>query len=465
MSKKYVYFFGGGKAEGSSKMRNLLGGKGCDLAEMTSLKIPVPAGFTITTEVCNIYYGNKKKYPPGLREQVKLELAKVEKVMGLKFGDPKNPLLLSVRSGARVSMPGMMDTILNLGLNDKTVKGLIDNSGDARFAYDSYRRFIQMYSDVVLGSNRDKMEERIAERKREKGLKLDIELSADDWRGVVAEFKEIVKMETGKDFPEDPEKQLWGAIGAVFESWDTPRAVTYRQLNKIPGDWGTAVNVQAMVFGNMGGESATGVAFTRDPATGEKIFFGEFLPNAQGEDVVAGIRTPQPISKARKADPALLSMEETLPKAYQELEKIYQRLEKHFKDMQDIEFTIQDSKLYMLQCRNGKRTGRVQKKNRQHAPDKTDSSATQCVAPRRKTPPATILILCALDVRAIFGHHHDPRTRGDVRRHLGADAVRQHSRLVRGGGGLPLGHRLGFDDLQGRALRQLDGDRIHVVQR
>jgi len=253
-------------------------------------------------------------------------------------------------------MPGMMDTILNLGLNDKTVKGLIDKSGDARFAFDSCRRFIQMYSDVVLGVNRDKMEERIAERKRQKGLKLDIELSAEDWQGLVAEFKAIVKQQTAKEFPEDPEKQLWGAIGAVFESWDTPRAVTYRKLNKIPGDWGTAVNVQAMVFGNMGGESATGVAFTRDPATGEKVFFGEFLPNAQGEDVVAGIRTPQPISKARKADPALPSMEETLPKGYQELEKIYQRLEKHFKDMQDIEFTLQQGKLWMLQTRSGKRT-------------------------------------------------------------------------------------------------------------
>ena len=356
MAKKYVYFFGAGKAEGNSKMRNLLGGKGCDLAEMTNLKIPVPAGFTITTEVCTAYYANKKKYPAGLKEQVQRALARLEIAMGAKFGDPKNPLLLSVRSGARVSMPGMMDTILNLGLNGRTIQGLIEKAGEERFAYDSYRRFIQMYSDVVLGVNRDKMEERIAERKRQKGTKLDIELSAQDWRELVAEFKGIVKKETGKDFPEDPAKQLWGSIGAVFESWDTPRAVTYRKLNKIPGDWGTAVNVQAMVFGNMGGESATGVAFTRDPAAGEKIFFGEFLPNAQGEDVVAGIRTPQPISKARKADPALLSLEETLPQAYQELEKIYQRLEKHFKDMQDIEFTIQQGKLWMLQTRSGKRT-------------------------------------------------------------------------------------------------------------
>ena len=356
MAKKYVYFFGAGKAEGNSKMRNLLGGKGCDLAEMTNLKIPVPAGFTITTEVCTAYYANKKKYPPGLKEQVQRALARLEIAMGAKFGDPKNPLLLSVRSGARVSMPGMMDTILNLGLNGRTIQGLIEKAGEDRFAYDSYRRFIQMYSDVVLGVNRDKMEERIAERKRQKGTKLDIELSAQDWRDLVAEFKGIVQKETGKDFPEDPAKQLWGSIGAVFESWDTPRAVTYRKLNKIPSDWGTAVNVQAMVFGNMGGESATGVAFTRDPAAGEKVFFGEFLPNAQGEDVVAGIRTPQPISKARKADPALLSLEETLPQAYQELEKIYQRLEKHFKDMQDIEFTIQQGKLWMLQTRSGKRT-------------------------------------------------------------------------------------------------------------
>jgi pyruvate,orthophosphate dikinase len=356
MAKKYVYFFGAGKAEGSSKMRNLLGGKGCDLAEMTNLKIPVPPGFTITTEVCTFYYANKKKYPKELREQVQKSLAKVEKAMGARFGDPRNPLLLSVRSGARVSMPGMMDTILNLGLNEKTVQGLIEMSGDARFAYDSYRRFIQMFSDVVLGVHRNQMEELITERKKAKGVKLDIELSADDWKDLVGGFKALVKKETGKDFPEDPNKQLWGAIGAVFESWDTPRAITYRQLNKIPEDWGTAVNVQTMVFGNMGGESATGVAFTRDPATGEKFFFGEFLPNAQGEDVVAGTRTPQPIGRDRKADPSLLSMEEMLPKPYGELEKIYQRLEKHFKDMQDIEFTIQQGKLWMLQTRSGKRT-------------------------------------------------------------------------------------------------------------
>jgi pyruvate,orthophosphate dikinase len=356
MAKKYVYFFGAGKAEGSSKMRNLLGGKGCDLAEMTNLKIPVPPGFTITTEVCTAYYANRKKYPTGLKEQVKNGLAKVEKAMGAKFGDPKNPLLLSVRSGARISMPGMMDTILNLGLNDKTVQGLIEKSGDARFAYDSYRRFVQMYGDVVLGVDRKQMEERIDERKNRKGIKLDIELSAQDWRELVQEFKEIIKKDTGKEFPEDPSQQLWGAIGAVFESWDTPRAITYRKLNKIPGDWGTAVNVQTMVFGNMGGESATGVAFTRDPATGEKIFFGEFLPNAQGEDVVAGIRTPQPLKKTRKTDPSLLSMEEMLPKAYQELERIYRRLENHFRDMQDIEFTVQQGKLWMLQTRTGKRT-------------------------------------------------------------------------------------------------------------
>ncbi|MGB9698919.1 MAG: pyruvate, phosphate dikinase [Thermodesulfobacteriota bacterium] len=356
MAKKYVYFFGAGKAEGNSQMRNLLGGKGCDLAEMTNLKIPVPPGFTITTEVCTAYYQNKKKYPPGLKEQVEKGLRKIEKVMGAKFGDPQNPLLLSVRSGARVSMPGMMDTILNLGLNDQTVQGLIANSRDERFAYDSYRRFIQMYSDVVLGVSREKMEERISEKKKQKGVTLDIELSAEDWKELVAEFKEIVKQETGKSFPDDPQKQLWGAISAVFESWNNPRAITYRQLNKIPDDWGTAVNVQAMVFGNMGGESATGVAFTRDPATGEKVFFGEFLPNAQGEDVVAGIRTPQPLNLARKTDPALVSMEELLPKAYKELVQIKEKLEKHFKDMQDIEFTVQQGKLWMLQTRTGKRT-------------------------------------------------------------------------------------------------------------
>ena len=356
MAKKYVYFFGAGKADGTTKMRTLLGGKGCDLAEMTTLKIPVPAGFTITTEVCNIYYANKKKYPAGLKDQIKTAMGKLEKVMGMKFGDPKNPLLLSIRSGARISMPGMMDTILNLGLSDKTVKGLIENSGDERFAYDSYRRFVQMYSDVVLGVPREKLEEFISEKKSEKGVKLDTELTGEDWKELVGKFKEFVKQESGKVFPEDPEKQLWGAIGAVFESWDNPRAITYRKLNKIPDDWGTAVNVQAMVFGNMGGQSATGVAFTRDPATGERVFFGEWLPNAQGEDVVAGIRTPQPINLARKGDSPLTSMEEAMPGTYRELEKIYQRLENHFKNMQDIEFTVQQGKLWMLQTRTGKRT-------------------------------------------------------------------------------------------------------------
>jgi len=356
MAKKYVYFFGAGKADGTTKMRALLGGKGCDLAEMTSLKIPVPAGFTITTEVCNIYYANKKKYPAGLKDQVKTAMGKLEKVMGMRFGDLKNPLLLSIRSGARVSMPGMMDTILNLGLSEKTVKGLVENSGDERFAYDSYRRFVQMYSDVVLGVPREKLEEFISEKKAERGVKLDTELTGEDWKELVRTFKDFVKQETGKDFPEDPEKQLWGAIGAVFESWDNTRAITYRKLNKIPDDWGTAVNVQAMVFGNMGGQSATGVAFTRDPATGERVFFGEWLPNAQGEDVVAGIRTPQPINLARKGDSSLTSMEEAMPGTYQELEKIYQRLESHFKNMQDIEFTVQQGKLWMLQTRTGKRT-------------------------------------------------------------------------------------------------------------
>ena len=356
MAKKYVYFFGAGKADGTTKMRALLGGKGCDLAEMTSLKIPVPAGFTITTEVCNIYYANKKKYPAGLKDQVKTAMGKLEKVMGMRFGDLKNPLLLSIRSGARVSMPGMMDTILNLGLSEKTVKGLVENSGDERFAYDSYRRFVQMYSDVVLGVPREKLEEFISEKKAERGVKLDTELTGEDWKELVRTFKDFVKQETGKDFPEDPEKQLWGAIGAVFESWDNTRAITYRKLNKIPDDWGTAVNVQAMVFGNMGGQSATGVAFTRDPATGERVFFGEWLPNAQGEDVVAGIRTPQPINLARKGDSSLTSMEEAMPGTYHELEKIYQRLESHFKNMQDIEFTVQQGKLWMLQTRTGKRT-------------------------------------------------------------------------------------------------------------
>jgi len=351
--KKYVYFFGGKKAEGRADMKNLLGGKGANLAEMVNIGLPVPAGFTITTDVCTYYYDNKETYPPQLKEQVEKALRKIERDMKAKFGDPKNPLLVSVRSGARASMPGMMDTILNLGLNDTTVQGLIDRSGSERFAYDSYRRFVQMYGDVVLDlkpktkDDIDPFEEILEAKKEARGVKLDIELTADDLKELVAEFKAAIKRETGKKFPDDPKEQLWGAIGAVFSSWNNPRANVYRKLNDIPDEWGTAVNVQSMVFGNMGEDSGTGVAFTRDAATGENIFYGEFLMNAQGEDVVAGTRTPLPIIQLKDKD----------PKVYKELIAIRKKLEEHYRDMMDIEFTIQDGDLYMLQCRVGKRTG------------------------------------------------------------------------------------------------------------
>lgn len=359
--KKYVYFFGNGKADGKSSLKNLLGGKGANLAEMVNLGIPVPPGFTITTDVCIEYYDNKKKYPTALKEQIKANLQKVEKALGATFGDVNNPLLLSVRSGARASMPGMMDTILNIGLNDAVVQGMAKKSGNPRFAYDSYRRLIQMYADVVLGVDTDAMEHELEKMKEGKGVKLDTQLTADDLKKLVLIFKEIVKKATGKDFPDNPEEQLWGAIGAVFDSWMNKRAIEYRRINNIPAEWGTAANVQAMVFGNMGDDCATGVAFTRDPSTGEKLFFGEYLINAQGEDVVAGIRTPQPINiaarKRNKSD--LPSMEETLPECYFDLEKIYKKLEKHYRDMQDIEFTIQNKKLWLLQTRNGKRTAQA----------------------------------------------------------------------------------------------------------
>jgi len=345
-AKKYVFFFGKGKAEGRAEQKNLLGGKGANLHEMTRLGIPVPGGFTISTEACVYYTKNKKQYPAGMWKQVEENLKKVEQAMGTKFGDPGNPLLVSVRSGARVSMPGMMDTVLNLGLNDQTLQGLIARSKNERFAYDSYRRFIQMFGNVVLGIDKQAFERLLEAQKHAKKVKLDTELSPVDLKELVALYKRVVKDKTGKDFPQDPKEQLRLAINAVFESWDTPRAVTYRKLHNISGDWGTAVNVQTMVFGNMGDNSGTGVAFTRDPGTGERRFFGEYLMNAQGEDVVAGIRTPQPISQLKKS----------MPKGYAELERIYKRLEKHYTEMLDIEFTIQDGKLYMLQCRVGKRT-------------------------------------------------------------------------------------------------------------
>jgi pyruvate,orthophosphate dikinase len=352
---KWVYAFGAERNDGRAGMKNLLGGKGANLAEMASIGLPVPPGFTITTDVCVHYYANHHEYPATLEAQVRDALAVVEKAVGKKFGDKHAPLLVSVRSGARVSMPGMMDTVLNLGLNDATVDGLATSSNDARFAWDSYRRFIQMYGSVVLGVDHHRFEEILDHVKMDKGVTEDTALDATDWHRVVAGYKDMVEGETGQPFPQDPWAQLWGAIGAVFQSWMNQRAVTYRRLHDVPADWGTAVNVQAMVFGNMGSDCATGVCFTRDPSTGENVLYGEFLVNAQGEDVVAGIRTPQPLSKAN-AKPGEVSMEEALPEVYAELVRVQNVLERHYRDMQDIEFTVQQRKLYMLQTRNGKRT-------------------------------------------------------------------------------------------------------------
>src|SRR6201997_2119356 len=358
--KKWVYRFGDGSAEGRANMRDLLGGKGAGLAEMSNLRLPVPTGFTITTEACSHFYAHDKSYPAELREQVECALAGIEGSLGARFGDPENPLLVSVRSGARVSMPGMMDTVLNLGLNDRVVEGLAHKSGDERFAYDSYRRFIQMYGQVVLGIE-NHFEELVENHKLDSGALLDTDLSADDWRTLVAGFKDLVAEELGRPFPEDPHEQLWEAIGAVFGSWMNPRAVTYRRLHDIPADWGTAVNVQAMVFGNMGADCATGVAFTRNPSTGANEFYGEYLVNAQGEDVVAGIRTPQHLTIASKEanKSALPAMEEVLPEVLTQLYEVRRTLEDHYRDMQDIEFTVQRGKLWMLQTRSGKRTAQA----------------------------------------------------------------------------------------------------------
>ncbi|UGV25276.1 pyruvate, phosphate dikinase [Rhodopseudomonas boonkerdii] len=358
---KWVYSFGGGKSEGKSDMRNLLGGKGANLAEMANLGLPVPPGFTIPTSVCTYYYDNKNTYPKELKAQVEKALEAVGKLTRKSFGDDKNPLLVSVRSGARASMPGMMDTVLNLGLNDVTVEALAELSGDKRFAYDSYRRFITMYSDVVLGFDHHHFEEILDTYKDNKGYSLDTDLDGDDWVHLVGKYKDAVARETGNDFPQDPHAQLWGAIGAVFSSWMNQRAITYRKLHDIPESWGTAVNVQAMVFGNMGDTSATGVAFTRNPSTGESKLYGEFLINAQGEDVVAGIRTPQDITEEARIESGSdkASMESAMPEAFKELTRIYKQLEKHYRDMQDLEFTVEQGKLWMLQTRNGKRTAKA----------------------------------------------------------------------------------------------------------
>ncbi len=370
---KYIYSFGGGKADGNESMKNLLGGKGANLAEMAghkNLKLPVPPGFTVTTEVCTYYYDHQKTYPKNLEKDIKKALSEVEQLMGKKFGDVKDPLLMSVRSGARKSMPGMMDTVLNIGLNDETVLGLIENSGDARFAYDAYRRLVMMYSDVVIEKAggmepakgkgiRKLMDERLEEVKKERGVSLDTELSAEDLKKLVKEFKALTKKYLKVEFPENPWDQLMGGIGAVFASWNGKRAIEYRKIERIPDDWGTAVNVQAMVYGNMGEDSCTGVAFTRNPGNGDHYFYGEYLVNAQGEDVVAGIRTPSPINNESKNDHSkdLITLEKFMPSQFKELDEIQQRLEKHYKDMQDIEFTIEKGKLFMLQCRVGKRNG------------------------------------------------------------------------------------------------------------
>ncbi|MCP4905516.1 MAG: pyruvate, phosphate dikinase [bacterium] len=356
-SQRRVFFFGGGRADGHAGMKEILGGKGANLAEMTSLGIPVPPGFTISTDVCAEFNRRGQRFPVAVKADVLTALANVERIMDLRFGDRERPLLVSIRSGARASMPGMMDTVLNLGLNDGTVVGLAAMA-DERFAFDSYRRFIQMYGDVVLGVSHDRFEHRLDAEKEARGVQHDTDLTGADLRRVVADYLEIVHETTHEPFPQDPQEQLWGAIGAVFSSWENQRAIAYRRLNDIPDEWGTAVNVQSMVFGNMGDHCATGVAFTRNPSTGERNFYGEYLKNAQGEDVVAGIRTPQPINEeSRAADTQTLpTLEGEMPKAYRELVRIYKRLEKHYRDMQDIEFTIQEGTLWMLQTRNGKRT-------------------------------------------------------------------------------------------------------------
>jgi pyruvate,orthophosphate dikinase len=358
---QYVYRFGGGVSDGGKGDRNLLGGKGANLAEMASIGLPVPPGFTISTEMCTRFYEEGEVFPEALREQVAKGLAHIERVTAKRFGDAADPLLVSVRSGARASMPGMMDTVLNLGLNDDTVAGLAAVSGDARFAWDSYRRFIQMYSDVVLALDHYAFEEALEIAKEDKGITLDTEMTADDWQALVVRYKALVEELWGKPFPQDVHEQLWGAVGAVFGSWQSERAKVYRRLNDIPAEWGTAVNVQAMVFGNMGETSATGVAFTRDPSTGANAYYGEFLINAQGEDVVAGIRTPQYLTLAARAaaNARPLSMEEAMPETYAELAKVFDLLETHYRDMQDIEFTVERGKLWMLQTRSGKRTAKA----------------------------------------------------------------------------------------------------------
>ncbi|MBQ4133357.1 MAG: pyruvate, phosphate dikinase [Desulfovibrionaceae bacterium] len=406
---KYVYSFGAESADGNGNMKELLGGKGANLAEMAKIGLPVPSGFTITTEVCTAFYKNNKKYPAGLKKEVAAALKKIEKEMGAKFGDPRNPLLLSCRSGARASMPGMMDTVLNIGLNEDTVQGLLSKTNNPRFVYDSYRRFIAMYGDVVMGIKaaqekaEDPFELLISELKQKKGYVDDAEMTAEDLQQLAHDFKVLIKDRLQLEFPEDPMEQLWGAIGAVFESWMTPRAVAYRKINDLPSDWGTAVNVQAMVFGNMGDDSATGVAFSRDPATGDNYFYGEYLTNAQGEDVVAGIRTPSPINHVLPVAPGVKTLSDIMPEQYRELDKIRTLLENHYRDMQDLEFTIQQKKLWILQCRAGKRTAKAALK-----------IAVDLVKEKKITPDEALLRLMPEQLNQLLLPTFDPKAEREV---------------------------------------------------
>ena len=420
----WVYAFGGGRADGDASMKELLGGKGANLAEMSALGLPVPPGFTITTEACAHFYANERSYPPSLKEEVADAMARVEQLTGKRFGDADNPLLVSVRSGARASMPGMMDTVLNLGLNDRTVEGLAKLSGDRRFALDSYRRFIQMYSNVVLGLDHHMFEEILDDHKDRLAVSLDTAVDADAWTAVVADYKQAVESERGEPFPQDPRDQLWGAIGAVFSSWMNERAKFYRRMHDIPEAWGTAVNVQSMVFGNMGETSATGVAFTRNPSTGEAKLYGEFLVNAQGEDVVAGIRTPQALTKAAREEmgETAPSMEEALPEVFAEFQGVVERLERHYRDMQDIEFTVEQGGLYMLQTRSGKRTAKAALKIAVEMAAEGVISQDEAVG---RIDPASLDQLLASDHRsrrAARDHRH--RAAGFARRGHGQGRVR-----------------------------------------
>src|SRR5215467_13790449 len=468
---KWVYGFGDGRAEGKASMRNLLGGKGAGLAEMANLGLPVPPGFTITTDVCSYYYEHNKEYPKDLRPQVERALAHLGKIVGKRFGDAHNPLLVSVRSGARASMPGMMDTVLNLGLNDETVAALAKQSGDRRFAYDSYRRFITMYSDVVLGVDHHHFEDILDDHKDRNGYELDTDLSADDWAELVDRYKERVEEELGEPFPQDPAKQLWGAIGAVFGSWMNQRAITYRRLHNIPESWGTTVNVQVMVFGNMGETSATGVAFTRNPSTGEKSLYGEFLLNAQGEDVVAGIRTPQEITeKARVAAGSdKPSMERSLPDAYKELTRIYGVLEKHYRDMQDLEFTVEQGKLWMLQTRSGKRTAKAALRIAVGLPASPGAAAGEIVfsaddaEAMKAQGHRVILVRVETSPEDIHGMHAAEgilTTRGGMTSHAAVVARGMGKPCVSGAGTLRVDYATGTLSVAGQTFRQ--GDQITI---